>query len=93
MSTTTDDLESATPSQAARWHPKLTPYRLLTLLTTIVLGGAEAYAVSQNLLFVATSIEWVTSVVIFSMSDPFIYAVLILYSPSYSLFHSWAMRV
>ena len=53
---------------SSRWHPKLTPYRFLTLLTTICLGSAKAYAVSQNLFIVATSIEWVASVVIFSMS-------------------------
>ena len=64
--------------ETARWRPKLTPYRFLTLLTTVGLGGAKAYAVSKNLPFVATSIEWVASVIIFSMSKVLAYTLHIL---------------
>jgi len=53
--------------EQARWQPKLTPYRFLVLLSTIGLGSAKAYAVSQNLNLVATSIEWVSGVLVFSM--------------------------
>jgi hypothetical protein len=49
------------------WFPKLTPYRLLIISTTIGLGTAKAYATAKGLSYVATSIEWIASVVVFSM--------------------------
>jgi len=56
-------------TQTDQWHPKLTPYRLLVLLTTVTvgLGTAKAYSVSRQSVSVATSIEWISGVVIFSM--------------------------
>ena len=75
----------STPSRVGTpWRPKLTPYRLLTFLTTVVLGSVKAYAVSQNLLFVATSIERRDILNIRSM---YLRDFLILYlPPNYSLF-------
>jgi hypothetical protein len=62
-------IESRTP-RIEKWHPKLTPYRFIVLSTTIGLGIAKAFAVGQNLTFVATYIEWITGVVVFSMLSP-----------------------
>ena len=53
--------------ESTHWHPKVTPYRLLVLFTAIGLGTTKAYTVSRNLVLVATSVEWVTGVIIFSM--------------------------
>ena len=60
-------MEIVESAQTRHWHPKVTPYRLLVIFTTIGLGTAKAYAVSRNLVFVATSIEWVTGVIVFSL--------------------------
>ena len=60
-------MEIVESAQTRHWHPKVTPYRLLVIFTTIGLGTAKAYTVSRNLVFVATSIEWVTSVIVFSL--------------------------
>lgn len=49
------------------WHPKLTPYRLLVLFTTIGLGTAKAYATSRGVSLAATTIEWIAAVVVFIM--------------------------
>ena len=49
------------------WHPRLTPYRFVVLLTTVGLGGVKAYAVSRKVVLVAVSVEWIASVVVFSM--------------------------
>ena len=43
------------------WYPKLTPYRIFVLFSTIGLGSAKAYAVSQDLNLVATYIEWLNA--------------------------------
>jgi hypothetical protein len=50
-----------------QWRPKVTPYRSLVLLSTIVLGSGKAFATARGLSLVATNIEWITSVIIFSV--------------------------
>jgi len=55
------------PQTHTEWHPKLTPYRFLVLSTTIGLGSAKAYAVSRNIFWIATFVEWITGVVVFSV--------------------------
>ncbi|KAF5327260.1 hypothetical protein D9619_003933 [Psilocybe cf. subviscida] len=48
-----------------RWHPKLTPYRLLVLGTTISVGTAKAVAAHGGDQSASTTLEWVSGVVIF----------------------------
>ena len=67
VDTLVDHLESGTQPRIEQWHPKLTPYRFLVISTTIGLGIAKAFAVGQNLTIVATYIEWITGVAVFSM--------------------------
>ena len=54
-------------AQSQRWHPKLTPYRFLVVATTIGLGAAKASVSDEGQTWVATTLEWVTAVVIFCM--------------------------
>ena len=60
-------MEIVESAQTRHWHPKVTPYRFLVLFTTVGLGAAKAFAVSRNLVLVSTSLEWVTSVIVFSL--------------------------
>jgi len=50
-----------------RWHPKLTPFRLLTLGTTIALGTAKAVESYKQVTYVSVTLEWVLGVVAFLM--------------------------
>ena len=69
---TTSSIDSS-----GRWHPKLTPHRMLVLFTTIGFGTAKAYATSRGLSLAATTVEWISAVVIFSvLSCRFTWTVL-----------------
>jgi len=51
---------------ASRWHPKLTPYRLTFLCTTIGLGTAKVITTFRGEdLYVPITLEWISSVVVF----------------------------
>ncbi|KDR81310.1 hypothetical protein GALMADRAFT_241812 [Galerina marginata CBS 339.88] len=50
-----------------RWHPKITPYRLTVLATTISLGTAKAVSTQMDRIFIQTTFEWVSGTVIFLM--------------------------
>ncbi|KAF9536826.1 hypothetical protein CPC08DRAFT_676976, partial [Agrocybe pediades] len=47
------------------WHPRLTPYRLLILTTTLSLGTAKAIATQKGSSMVPTTLEWISGVVLF----------------------------
>ena len=59
------DAELEVQTTTSSWHPKITPYRLLVLTTTIGLGSAKAIATFRNKSYVSTTIEWVAEIVVF----------------------------
>ncbi|KDR84522.1 hypothetical protein GALMADRAFT_133798 [Galerina marginata CBS 339.88] len=42
------------------WHPKITPYRLLTLTTTVGFGTWKTVSTQEGSTTTSTTIEWVT---------------------------------
>lgn len=54
-----------TPLTVQKWHPKLTPYRLLALGTTVAVGTAKAVAAQKGDNGASTTLEWISGVVIF----------------------------
>ena len=54
-------------ASSQKWRPELTPYRSFVLFLTIGLGSSKAFATAQGLSLVATNIEWITGVLIFSV--------------------------
>jgi len=50
-----------------RWHPGITPYRLLVISTTISLGSAKAVATFYGKSYVSTTIEWIAGVAVFTL--------------------------
>jgi hypothetical protein len=48
-----------------RWHPKITVYRLVVLLTTICLGVGKAITSARGAVIVPTTLEWVSGVAVF----------------------------
>ena len=67
--------ESASTVIATRWHPKLTGVRLLVIVTTIVLGTAKAAMTYQGDTVAPVTIEWVITIVVFIMYEPFVCSV------------------
>lgn len=59
--------EPETQLQPERWHPKVTPYRFFVVATTIGFGAAKASVSDEGQTWVATTLEWVSAVVIFCM--------------------------
>jgi len=59
-----------------RWLPKPTPYRLLVISTTVGLGTAKAYSTAKGFSFFATSIEWITGVVVFSVLSFYLLSIV-----------------
>ncbi|KDR78618.1 hypothetical protein GALMADRAFT_244074 [Galerina marginata CBS 339.88] len=49
------------------WHPKITPYRLTVLATTLCLGTAKAISTQRGSIFIPTTFEWLSGTVIFLM--------------------------
>lgn len=47
------------------WHPKLTPYRLLVILSTVGLAVAKTATSYLNLTFASITLEWILGVVVF----------------------------
>lgn len=45
-------------------YPRVTPYRLVVMLTTAGLGIAKAVVVSRNQTVSSITIEWITGVVV-----------------------------
>jgi len=56
-----------TSQRPDRWHPKITPFRLLTLGTTIALGTAKAVETYREAIYVSVTLEWILGVVVFTM--------------------------
>ncbi|KIK00153.1 hypothetical protein K443DRAFT_679420 [Laccaria amethystina LaAM-08-1] len=48
-----------------RWHPKITVYRLVVLLTTICLGVGKAITSARGAVVVPITLEWVSGVAVF----------------------------
>ncbi|KAF4613856.1 hypothetical protein D9613_007967 [Agrocybe pediades] len=48
-----------------RWHPRLTPYRLLIFTTTLALGTAKAIATQKGSTVLPTTLEWISGVALF----------------------------
>ncbi|KIK00150.1 hypothetical protein K443DRAFT_679418 [Laccaria amethystina LaAM-08-1] len=48
-----------------RWHPKITVYRLIVLLTTICLGVGKAIMSAKGAVVVSVTLEWVSGVAVF----------------------------
>jgi hypothetical protein len=48
-----------------RWHPKITVYRLIVLLTTICLGVGKAIMSAKGAVVVPVPLEWVSGVAVF----------------------------
>ncbi|KDR80015.1 hypothetical protein GALMADRAFT_222932 [Galerina marginata CBS 339.88] len=67
---TTNTFIASNPSPAhldhspVAWHPKVTPYRLLFLSTTIALGTAKAILTYQGKAMISTTLEWIAGVVL-----------------------------
>ena len=47
------------------WHPKLTLYRLLVILSTVGLAIAKTATSYLNLTFASITLEWILGVVVF----------------------------
>ncbi|KIM40714.1 hypothetical protein M413DRAFT_28491 [Hebeloma cylindrosporum] len=47
------------------WHPRLTRYRLLVILSTVGLAAAKAATSYLNLTFASITFEWILGVVVF----------------------------
>ena len=47
------------------WHPKLTLYRLLVIVSTIGLAVAKTATSYLNLTFASITLEWILGVVVF----------------------------
>ncbi|KIM40704.1 hypothetical protein M413DRAFT_166535 [Hebeloma cylindrosporum] len=47
------------------WHPKLTLYRLLVILSTVGLAAAKTATSCLNLTFASITLEWISGVVVF----------------------------
>lgn len=66
-----DDVESHIPAQTSaayrRWHPKISPYRLWVILTTIGFGTAKSVFAATGNSFIPTTLEWIAGTVIFLM--------------------------
>ena len=56
-------IPSAEPSIS--WHPKLTLYRLLVILSTVGLAVAKTATSYLNLTFASITLEWILGVVVF----------------------------
>ena len=48
-----------------RWHPKITLYRLVVLLTTMCLGVSKAMMSARGAVVVSVTLEWVSGVAVF----------------------------
>ena len=70
------DLASARPStqlssrvssveSSLSWHPKLTLYRLLVILSSVGLTAAKTATSYLNLTFASITLEWILGVVVF----------------------------
>jgi len=47
------------------WHPELTLYRLLLILSTLGLAAAKTATSVRNLTFASITLEWILGVVVF----------------------------
>ncbi|KDR67031.1 hypothetical protein GALMADRAFT_283687 [Galerina marginata CBS 339.88] len=52
-------------SRPLRWHPKITPYRLVILTTTIGLGTAKSVVTQRGSPLLPVTLEWFTATVLF----------------------------
>jgi len=47
------------------WHPKLTLYRFLVIVSTVGLAVAKTVTLYLNLTFASITLEWILAVVVF----------------------------
>lgn len=84
------DVESNTPADVyishSKWHPKISPYRLWVIATTVGFGTAKSVSVRTGDASIPTTLEWIAGTVIFLMWD----IVLIL---DFNLSLKWCFRV
>ncbi|PPR03115.1 hypothetical protein CVT24_012418 [Panaeolus cyanescens] len=67
ISSMSDEREQASPLNATIqtwWYPKLTPYRLLTVLVGVGLGTLKAILVSQGRELASVGLEWVLGTIV-----------------------------
>jgi len=57
--------ELLSPRSNPSWHPKLTLYRLLVILSTVGLAAAKTATFCYNLTFASITLEWILGVVVF----------------------------
>ncbi|KDR80050.1 hypothetical protein GALMADRAFT_242266 [Galerina marginata CBS 339.88] len=57
-------LPSTVEQPPRQWHPKITPYRLTFLLTTIALGTTKAIATYHGQSVMSTTMEWISGVIV-----------------------------
>lgn len=65
LETSTPTLSPTNENPLERWHPKLTPYRLTVILTTIGLGTVKLVEVYNGNDTGTTTLEWISGVVVF----------------------------
>ncbi|KDR72009.1 hypothetical protein GALMADRAFT_253312 [Galerina marginata CBS 339.88] len=53
------------PAPIPTWHPKLSPYRLTVLATTICLGTVKAVTIQTGNTSIPITLEWVSGTVVF----------------------------
>lgn len=58
-----DRLDNQTLART-RWHPRVTPFRLTSVLLTTTLGIAKAILVSEGDTVGSTTVEWVAGVLL-----------------------------
>ena len=51
-------------AQSQSWHPKITPYRLAVISTTLCLGTVKAVLTQQGRSIAPITIEWIMGVVL-----------------------------
>ncbi|KIM40719.1 hypothetical protein M413DRAFT_166675 [Hebeloma cylindrosporum] len=56
---------SLSAGSSLSWHPKLTLYRLLVILSTVGLAAAKTATTCLNLTFASITVEWILGVAVF----------------------------
>lgn len=51
------------PANVSRWHPKMTPYRISVVITTVILGTFKAVFSYRGISMISTTLEWIAGVV------------------------------
>ncbi|KDR79350.1 hypothetical protein GALMADRAFT_137197 [Galerina marginata CBS 339.88] len=59
-----NDLDPTPGRQSRPWHPKITPYRLAFISTTLVLGTTKAVLTQQGRTIAPITLEWISGVLL-----------------------------